>query len=129
MNEERYFQNGNAPKNGKETDDEKIILPEKGSIGSKIRARNQTKGILGGFTFNEVAGYGFAVMFLILAFVVYSQLGSNDTTRQYGLTMTAVLVLYAAYRFVKTRSWTTQRKRREEITRQREAHRIDDSDD
>jgi hypothetical protein len=126
----RYPQNGSTHKtSAADTNDEKISLPEKGSIGAKIRARNQSRTIFGGLTFTEVTGYGFALLFFALAVGVYFQLGRNPITEQYGITLSAVLALYGIYRFVRTQSWTKARLRRMELRKHREKLRLDELDD
>lgn len=132
MNEERedYPRNGSAQKNGAaDSDDEKIYLPEKGSIGAKIRERNKSRTIFGGLTFTEITGYGFAVLFFALAIGVYFQLGRNPITEQYGTTLAAVLALYGIYRFVRTQNWTKARLRRTELRKHREKLQLDELDD
>ncbi|RFM25284.1 MAG: hypothetical protein D0433_01285 [Candidatus Thermochlorobacter aerophilum] len=127
---EEYPQNGSTHRaSASEPDDEKIYLPEKGSIGAKIRERNQSRAILGGLTFTEVTGYGFAVLFFVLAIGVYFQLGRNPVTEHYGVTLSAVLALYGIYRFVRTQNWTKARLRRMELRKHRERLRLDELND
>ncbi|MCS7210529.1 MAG: hypothetical protein NZ844_02730 [Chloroherpetonaceae bacterium] len=125
-----FWQNGSAHEDGApEQDEEKIILPQKGSIGEKLRARNQNRSLLGGLTFTEITGYGFSLLFFTLSVGVYFQLGRNPITEQYGVTLSAVLVLYGIYRFVRTQNWTRARLRRAELRKHRERLRLDNWND
>lgn len=132
MNEPKddFVQNGSASQHGApEPSEEKILLPRKGSIGEKIRARHQSRSLLGGLTFTEITGYGFALLFFVLSVGVYFQLGRNPVTEQYGLTLSAVLALYGIYRFVRTQHWTRARLRRAELRKHREQLRLDELHD
>ncbi|MDW8019639.1 MAG: hypothetical protein RMI34_06140, partial [Chloroherpetonaceae bacterium] len=89
----------------------------------------QNRSLLGGLTFTEITGYGFSLLFFTLSVGVYFQLGRNPITEQYGVTLSAVLVLYGIYRFVRTQNWTRARLRRAELRKHRERLRLDNWND
>lgn len=123
----RDFDNDPEDNDEFEFDDDQNGQSDHKGIGEKIRERNRLKYEQGGLfglsskiQLNELIGYAAALMFFILAGMVFFRFyDTPGMSPEYRIVLSAVLFLYGVYRVVTTRARANSAKRRQRI----ESHR------